>query len=261
MEDAAENKLQCPLCHGPVEETGKPTWAYCPTHGWVKYKSVDEKETEDLLSKINLRASVLAKQAEEKLDGIRKKSPLLSYIVPALFITVLLGFLVGYFFWRDAAHKGLETRRTELPSQKKEQVREIQHQVSLPSNELVALNQEKEDLREKETEKKSLQPQKAQQTKQPVKASKSPQVEQSTKPSKPVFTVQAGLFQNESNAKNLNKMLHEKGYEASVITSKSKKGETLYRVCIGKFSDRKKAEDIAKKLGKEAGVQGFVKVK
>ena len=69
-----ENSIYCPICHGPVEETGKPTWAYCSTHGWVKYKTYktyDEKESEDLLSKINLRTKILAKQAEERLNVIQ----------------------------------------------------------------------------------------------------------------------------------------------------------------------------------------------
>jgi cell division septation protein DedD len=56
-------------------------------------------------------------------------------------------------------------------------------------------------------------------------------------------------------------MLHEKGYDASIITSKSKNGVTLFRVCIGQFKDRKKAEDIAKKIKDKESMQAFVTVK
>ncbi len=233
MEDTTENKLQCPICHGPVEETGKPTWAYCPTHGWVKYKSHDEPRSSDLFGKINLRAAILTKQAEEKIDDIRKKSPLVTYIVPALFITVLLAFLIGYFFWKDTLHKPLEVQQTEVasqkevPSQKNDQTMETQPRVSASPPVAVALNEKKRDKT----------------------------------PSKPVFTVQAGLFQNASNAKNLKKMLHDKGYDAYISTSQTKKGKTVYRVHIGKFSEKKKAESIANKIRKETGIQAFVSIK
>ena len=269
MEETTENKLQCPICHGPVEETGKPTWAYCPTHGWVKYKSHDEPGSSDLFGKINLRAAILTKQAEEKIDDIRKKSPLFAYIVPALFITVLLAFLIGFFFWRDTSHKTLEVQRTEVagqkevPSQKNDQMMETQPRVSASPDEpvAVAINEKKEDKTKRAIEEKSLQAQKPRESKQVQKITQNLQNRQTTKPTKPVFTVQAGLFQNASNAKNLNKMLHEKGYDASISTSQSKKGKTVYRVHIGKFSEKKKAEDIANKIRKETGVQAFVTIK
>ena len=97
-EEKKEDTIYCPICHGPVEETGKPTWAHCPSHGWVKYKSHkshEENESEDLFSKVNLKSSMLTKQTEEKIEDVRKKSPLFAYIVPALFVTVLLAFLIG----------------------------------------------------------------------------------------------------------------------------------------------------------------------
>src|SRR3989304_3614580 len=157
MEETTENKLQCPICHGPVEETGKPTWAYCPTQGWVKYKSHDEPGSSDLFGKINLRAAILTKQAEEKIDDIRKKSPLFAYIVPALFMIVLLAFLIGYFFWRDTSHKLLVAKKTEAENQKQvldqkdDQMMESQSQVSVSPDEpaTVALNEEKEEKKEK----------------------------------------------------------------------------------------------------------------
>jgi cell division septation protein DedD len=264
-----EKGIYCPICNGPAEETGKPTWAYCTTHGWVKYKSHDEKESEDLLSKINFRASVLSKQTEEKIDGIRKKSPLIGYIVPAIFVTVLIGFLAGSFFWRDTANKSPEVRQTELPDQKEvpsqkiDQTIDTQPLVSVSPNEPVTadLNEKKEDKTEKKIEEKSIQSRKLQQTKQLRPTTKTLQSQQTTKPSKPVFTVQAGLFQNALNAKNLKEILLEKGYDASIITSKSKKGETLYRVYIGKFSERKKADGIVKKIRRETGLQAFVTVR
>lgn len=272
-EEKKENSIYCPICHGPVAETGKPTWAYCSTHGWVKYKSYktyDEKESEDLLSKINLRTTILAKQAEEKIDGIRKKSPLLAYIVPALFVTILLAFLAGNFFWRDTAHKIIGTKQTEVVSQKELQVQENvqvpenQPSVSVSPDETVAVNEGREDKKEKEIKRVTLQ---SQTSKQIGKPQKTPQTAPNrqpakiSKPSKIVFTVQAGLFKSETNAKNLNKNLHEKGFDSSIITSKTQKGETLYRIYIGEFNERKKAEDLAQRVKKESATQAFVTTK
>jgi cell division septation protein DedD len=78
------------------------------------------------------------------------------------------------------------------------------------------------------------------------------------KPSGAVFTVQVGVFRNLSYAKSLKSMLNKKGYNVYVITSKSKKEEKLYTVWIGKFSDRKKAENLSEKIKKTEGLQAFV---
>src|SRR4030065_1322471 len=271
-EEKKEDTIYCPICHGPVEETGKPTWAHCPSHGWVKYKSHkshDENESEDLFSKVKLRSSMLPKQAEEKIEGRRRKSPLFAYIVPALFVTVLLALLIGYFFWRDTSPKLLVAKKTEAENQKQvldqkdDQMMESQSQVSVSPDEpvAVALNEEKEGKKEKKIEEKTLQSKTTQQTKQLQPLQKTVQNRQPTKLSKPVFTVQAGIFQNQTNAKNLKKMLHEKGYDASILTSKSKNGGTLFRVCIGQFKDRKKAEYIAKEIKDKESMQAFVKIK
>ena len=78
------------------------------------------------------------------------------------------------------------------------------------------------------------------------------------KPSEAVFTVQVGVFRNLSYAKSLKSMLNKKGYNAYVITSKSKKEEKLYKVWIGNFRDRKKAENLSEKIKKTEGLQAFV---
>jgi len=224
--------------------------------------------SEDLFSKVNRRSSMLTKQTEEKIEDVRKKSPLFAYIVPALFVTVLLAFLIGYFFWRDTSHnlvakKAEVENQKQVLSQKNNQMVESQSQVSVSPDKpvAVALNEEKEGKKEKKIEGKTLQSKTTQQTKQLQPLQKTMQNRQATKPSKPVFTVLAGIFQNETNAKNLRKMLHEKGYDASILTSKSKNGGTLFRVCIGQFKDRKKAEDIATKIKNKESMQALVTVK
>jgi len=212
---------------------------------------------------------MLTKEAEEEIEGVTKKSPLFAYIVPALFVTVLLAFLIGYFFWRDTSHKLLVAKKAEVENQKQvlgqknNQMVESQSQVSVSPDEpaTAALNEEKESQKEKKVEGKTLQSRTTEQTKQLQPLQKTMQNRQAAKPSKQVFTVQAGIFQKETNAKNLKKMLHEKGYDASILTSKSKNGGTLFRVCIGQFKDRKKAEYIATKIKNKESMQAFVTVK
>jgi cell division septation protein DedD len=42
------------------------------------------------------------------------------------------------------------------------------------------------------------------------------------------------------------------------MTSPSRKEGRLYKVCIGKFSDRKKAESLCEKIKKTEGFQAFI---
>ena len=75
-------------------------------------------------------------------------------------------------------------------------------------------------------------------------------------PSKPVFTVQVGAFENISYAQSLKTALDKKGYHAYIIPTK-KKGK-LYKVCIEKLSDRKKAKALCEKIKKIEDYQAFV---
>jgi hypothetical protein len=75
---------------------------------------------------------------------------------------------------------------------------------------------------------------------------------------KTYFTVQIGAFENISYAKTLKKTFNKKGYHTHIIRTK-KKGN-LYKVCIGKFSDRKKAHALAEKIKKTEGFQAFVTI-
>lgn len=248
MEEETENNnnIYCPICQGKVEKTGKPGWALCPVHGWIKYKSHEEQEREDIFSKINLKAIFLAHQANERIGFIRSKSTIVIFIVSAIVVTGLLGFILGYFDFKGLLHESLEKKPLKMPVQKDEPVKEARSQVPIPpekaqpqvsvSPKAVPLN-EKTDGK-KETKEKSIQYQ---------------------RPSKPIFTVQAGAFRNASYAKSLKTVLHKKGYDASITTSKLKKG-ILHRVWIGKFSRREKAEAIAEKISKEEGVQTVVVV-
>jgi cell division septation protein DedD len=56
-------------------------------------------------------------------------------------------------------------------------------------------------------------------------------------------------------------MLHKKGYVTSVVSSKSKGGEILYKVFVGNFREKKEAENVSREIGKKEGIQAFVRVK
>jgi hypothetical protein len=80
----------------------------------------------------------------------------------------------------------------------------------------------------------------------------------SVEPSGVIFTVQAGAFRNASYAKAFETRLKEKGYSAYINQSESKKGEKLYKVCIGKFTEREEAKTLSEKLRNSEGIQTFV---
>ena len=81
---------------------------------------------------------------------------------------------------------------------------------------------------------------------------------QPRKPSEAIFSVQVGAFRNASYAKVIATMLYEKGYKAYVTHSVTKEGERLYRVCLGKFSDRENAKSLSGKIKKTEGLETFV---
>ena len=93
----------------------------------------------------------------------------------------------------------------------------------------------------KEIQKESLQPQKP-----------------SEEPLAVIFTVQVGAFKNASYAEARMAWLKEKGYSAYMTLSGVKEGENLYKVCIGRFTEREKAKALSEKIRNSEGLQTFV---
>ncbi|HKZ56867.1 MAG TPA: translation initiation factor IF-2 N-terminal domain-containing protein, partial [Thermodesulfovibrionales bacterium] len=75
--------------------------------------------------------------------------------------------------------------------------------------------------------------------------------------SQPLFTIQVGAFNDAYYAKALKTRLNKKGYHAFIIISFSKKGR-FYKVLVGKFSNRRKAEMLSAKIKRAEGIQTFV---
>ncbi|MGB9716324.1 MAG: translation initiation factor IF-2 N-terminal domain-containing protein [Thermodesulfovibrionales bacterium] len=72
-----------------------------------------------------------------------------------------------------------------------------------------------------------------------------------------LFTIQAGAFSDAFYAKSLMKTLNKKGYPAFITISYLKE-KRLYKVFIGKFSERLEAEKLSVKIKKTEGIQTFV---
>jgi len=79
-------------------------------------------------------------------------------------------------------------------------------------------------------------------------------------PEKRLYTVQAGAFRNQRDADSLRLKLKKKGY-AAYVRSDSSTGITLFKVRIGEFTDKKKAETLARELKKTQGLNAFASVK
>lgn len=75
--------------------------------------------------------------------------------------------------------------------------------------------------------------------------------------SQPLFTIQAGAFSDAYYAKSLKTRLNKKGYHAFITISSSNEGR-LYKVLVGKFSNRRKAEMLSAKIKRVEGLQTFV---
>ena len=75
--------------------------------------------------------------------------------------------------------------------------------------------------------------------------------------SQPLFTIQVGAFNDAYYAKALKTRLNKKGYHAFITISSSKKGR-FYKVLIGKFINRGKAEMLSAKIKRDEGIQTFV---
>ncbi len=93
-------------------------------------------------------------------------------------------------------------------------------------------------------------------TKKPVPATTTAKPKQ-TAGEKSSWTVQAGTFAEESNARNLVEKLRKRNLPAKVHTIDGSAG-TVYRVTVGSGLDRSHAEKIQKELSSQDGVSGAI---
>ncbi|MGB9715574.1 MAG: SPOR domain-containing protein [Thermodesulfovibrionales bacterium] len=73
-----------------------------------------------------------------------------------------------------------------------------------------------------------------------------------------VFTVQAGAFSKPFYANYLLYYLTQRGYDAYMITSETKDGKKLYKVCVGRYTNLSEAESVANRIRSTEVFEVFV---
>ena len=76
-------------------------------------------------------------------------------------------------------------------------------------------------------------------------------------PLEAIFTVQVGAFRNASYAHGLAARLEGKGYKVYITSLENKEG-ILFKVRIGKFTNKQEAENLSEKIKKTEGLQTFI---
>jgi cell division septation protein DedD len=280
-----EVSMYCPICDKQIERYGKRKddlkilgWTFCPKHGWIK-EDVDEgqvreektagfseevpekhieqgkpSEISDFKTPSEIKkAEALCIPEEEQLEtdlssetgvkitdlstrriNVLRRLPPIAVIISIIFGIILVVFLLSCLLWKSSADKNLEIKSSKVIFPAETSAKQFQSQASvLPEK---ALSQSRTEEPHKEIKEKSLQP---------------------SVPSKAVFTVQVGAFEDASYAEVLKKELNKKGYKVYITTLELKGNEKLYKVCIGRFSSREKADLLSTKIKKREGLQNF----
>jgi cell division septation protein DedD len=89
-------------------------------------------------------------------------------------------------------------------------------------------------------------------------ASSAPAVPAAKLSGKAVYSVQVGVFKNETNAEALAKKLKEKGYDAFILKSTAQGKDIVHRVLVGKFEDRKKSREMAIQISKKENIKPVI---
>ena len=196
----------------------------------------------------------ITKKAMEKI-GISRNEFIIGFVISAIVVIILSISVREYFVLKSPADKisgnkllkGLPEKEEHIkeyqsqpPTQIKEQVpmgtstEQVESSVAAPHEEAVSQGGKK--VPKEKRQKKLLQP---------------------LKPSKAMFTVQAGAFSDFSHAKSLKGRFNKKGYNAYITSSTTAEGK-LYKVFIGKFIEREEAETLSEKIRNAEGLQTFV---
>ena len=289
----------CTICNKQIEQYGrrkedfkKPGWVFCPKHGWIQediyIKEIDfEKplrlsieevqeehdEKEKLLKKEEFKilpeikitkefpvqeekqqeiefSSKKQLQAADLSTTITKNKFTLVGIIASFMFFIIVSFVLGYVVWKDSSKEMLEIKSMQaLAHNKKLTITQEQSKVS--------------DLSQKLSSKKKstvlVNDISANEQTGPEKEI----IKETTRAQKPfiaMYSVQVGAFTNIANAKSLQNSLDKRRYHCYISTQNSNGVVKLYKVLIGKFSEREKAESFSKKIKKAENIQTFVTV-
>ena len=81
------------------------------------------------------------------------------------------------------------------------------------------------------------------------------------KPPQKIYTVQVGAFRNLLSAKALQDRLDKNGYEVSITSLTAENGETLHKVQVGEFGERKKAQVLSQEIKTLMGLDVYITTK
>jgi tetratricopeptide (TPR) repeat protein len=76
-----------------------------------------------------------------------------------------------------------------------------------------------------------------------------------------VLTVQVGAFRNLLGANKLKERLEKNGYDVSVLSAATSAGDSLHKVQVGEFSERKQAVKLAREIRTLMELDAFVTTK
>lgn len=175
-------------------------------------------------------------------------------IIAALIITASLCFTLGFFVGKSFRTSPME----QLSASPRQDIVEGQIVEPLKKDEPVSpqpVPMEKPQIygsREPQPQP-SHELKKAQLAQETNIVQKIPETDKAAKTRK--YTVQVEAFKSSSTADTLKEKLSKKGYKASVISVKTKKRETLFKVIVGEFTNRKEAEVTSVKLKKTENLQ------
>lgn len=277
------------------EDLKKRGWVFCPRHGWIQEsvhdmeavlepvglsieevpgKHIEQEESpevneSEILSEIE-KPDTSLNQEEEQLKAdlsmgselkmedfaTKKNKSFIGLTISAIFVTVLLFSIFNYFVLKSPINKRPEIKSLKAPVQKEILAKEVKSQVSALPKDSVLVEKSTEQVKSHA----SSTPQEAisESAKTKPKEKTNEKLSQPLKPPKPTFTVQVGVFSVAFYAKSLAARLNKKGYNSYITISESTGEGKLYKVFVGKFSDREKAEILSAKIKKTEGLQTFV---
>jgi hypothetical protein len=196
----------------------------------------------------------ITKKAIEKI-GVSRKEFVISLVISAIVIIILSISVREYFVLKSPADRisGNKLSQVPPPPQKEEQIKENQSQPEIKEQVLMGTSTEKDEssvaVAPEETVLRS--------EKEEPKEKKQKKLLQPLKSSKAIFTVQVGSFADLSHAKALKMRIRNDGYDAFIAPATLKKGK-VYKVCAGKFIERKEAETLSEKIRNAEGLQTFI---
>jgi cell division septation protein DedD len=176
-------------------------------------------------------------------------------VIIAILITSSLSFTLGYLVGKRVSFP-VVNQTSVIPGQ------EITEQKNIKLEEkATAIPQQTQEIQlpvetqQKETQQ-AQQNNKAKGTKEVRKIQEPQKIPKTRK-----YTVQAGAFNDISDANALKAKLDKKGYKTYITLSETQKHKKFYKVRIGNFATRKEAEIISIKIKTIEGLNTFVTFK